>query len=209
MLQNFNNTLRERWLNLFESQYKPEAIKVFHCLQKRYSHRRRHYHNLNHVELCLEYFDHVKDLLENPLAVELAIWFHDVIYRTNSKKNEEKSAREAIKYLKKLGQGDSILSEIENLILSTKSHRPQTQDEAFLSDIDLSILGALPEKFEIYEQSIRKEYFWVPLKKYHAARKHLYIGFLKQEKIYHTPYFQSRLEEQARLNLNESLKRLK
>ena len=43
-------------------------------------------------------------------------------------------------------------------------------DAQLLVDIDLSILGSPAERFERYDQDVRKEYAWVPGFRYQEAR---------------------------------------
>lgn len=59
-----------------------------------YSKPSRVYHTLPHIVHCFLEFDSVKHFLKNPEAVELAIWFHDIVYETSLELypfNEERS----------------------------------------------------------------------------------------------------------------------
>ena len=89
--------------------------------------------------------------------IELAIWFHDSVYDARAGDNEEKSAALAQEYL-----SDAIdvpqLSLVEEMIQATKSHGGEGGDVALMVDIDLGILGRSPERFQRYENDIRKEY---------------------------------------------------
>ena len=58
----------------------------------RYSEPQRHYHNPRHVDECLQEFDLVRAPAASPVALELAIWFHDAIYDTRRSDNEARSA---------------------------------------------------------------------------------------------------------------------
>lgn len=57
-----------------------------------YSEPHRHYHNFHHIADSLAEFDRARHLAREPLAVELAIWFHDTVYDTRAGNNEEQSA---------------------------------------------------------------------------------------------------------------------
>ncbi|TIU46557.1 MAG: hypothetical protein E5W19_25905, partial [Mesorhizobium sp.] len=52
----------------------------------------RHYHNLAHIEAMLTLAGDYRTLLDDPEAVEAAIWFHDAIYDSRAKDNEAQSA---------------------------------------------------------------------------------------------------------------------
>ena len=75
------------------------------------------------------------------------------------------------------------------------------------SDIDLAILGDDPEKYDIYEENIRKEYSFVPLDVYQSARASILSDFLSRENIYHTSLIKPR-EEMARDNLKRAIENL-
>jgi predicted metal-dependent HD superfamily phosphohydrolase len=83
---------------------------------------------------------------------------------------------------------------------------PTEPDAALLCDIDLSILGRMPEVFDEFEQRIRREYTWVPETVYRSARGEILAGFLRRRSVYQTDYFRGRYESQARTNLERSLK---
>lgn len=74
-----------------------------------------------------------------------------------------------------------------------------------LVDIDLSILGAAPERFDAYELEIRAEYAWVPEVLFRATRRKILAEFLQQPSIYSTIEFRQNLEASARANLARSL----
>ena len=59
----------------------------------------RHYHGLAHIDAMLALAREYRHLLEDPQAVEAAIWFHDAIYDSRAKDNEAKSAGLAEKRL--------------------------------------------------------------------------------------------------------------
>jgi predicted metal-dependent HD superfamily phosphohydrolase len=76
-------------------------------------------------------------------------------------------------------------------------------------DIDLSILGAAPERFDEYEKQIRDEYAWVPGFVFRRKRAEILEGFLARPAIFSTPMFFQQLERAARDNLQRSLDQLK
>lgn len=170
----------------------------------------RHYHNLRHITECLAEFDGAQDLAQQPLAVELAIWFHDAIYDTRAHDNEERSAALARRRVTEAG-GDAPLGEaVFALIMATKAHDSSWHPDApLLVDMDLSVFGQADARFQEYEGQIRLEYDWVPEATFAAKRAEILDRFLARARIYATDYFASKYEHQARLNLRESVRRWK
>lgn len=186
-----------------------ENDALFQKLVDAYSEKHRVYHDKSHLIQCFSEFVQVKDLLISPDTVEAAIWFHDAVYNPASNKNEEESARWAEKELTAAGVPDDAVKKIFNLILATRHDTiPQDADTKFFLDIDLSIFGSNPYKYEEYQKSIRKEYKWVPSFLYKKNRAGLLKSFLDRESIYHTIWFQEKFEERARENIEAELAEL-
>src|SRR3954465_11617767 len=56
-----------------------------------YSEPHRHFHTLGHIDDCVRRFDEIGALMKAPDAGEMALWFHDAIYRPGAPDNEERS----------------------------------------------------------------------------------------------------------------------
>ncbi|MBP9216806.1 MAG: hypothetical protein KBF23_06520, partial [Agitococcus sp.] len=56
-----------------------------------------------------------------------------------------------------------------------------------------------------YEQQIKQEYTWVADEAFKQGRGQVLTSFLQREWIYQSEYFRSRLEQQARLNIQAAL----
>lgn len=170
-----------------------------------YGPEERAYHNLRHVEDCLARFDEHLELVGDPVAVEFAIWFHDVVYDTKASDNEERSGAAAMEFL---GEAD-LGWRVAELILATK-HAGEwgSGDAGVLCDIDLSILGRTPERYDEYAAAIRQEYGWVAEEDYVSGRAKVLKGLLARERIFGTEAFWERYELQARENMEEEMARL-
>ncbi|TPI39346.1 hypothetical protein FJW07_14320 [Mesorhizobium sp. B3-1-9] len=174
----------------------------------------RHYHGLAHIEAMLALASEYRHLLDDPEAVEAAIWFHDAIYDSRAKDNEAKSAELAEKRL--AGRANPHrLACIAAMINATATHQlPPFRDEdalndaALLLDMDLAILGARPAVFDAYEKAVRREYGWVEEPMWRAGRAAVLKSFLARQHIFYTTEFRDRFEAQARENLGRSLQAL-
>lgn len=179
---------------------------TYDALVTRHEEKHRHYHTGEHVEACLGHVDSVREALERPLEVEMAFWFHDAIYNPMSGNNEEESAQWARDFLTDQGQSEDVIERVYALIMATCHTASELNgDAAMLVDIDLSILGAEPDRYDWYEQAIRKEYRWVPWFLYKKKRKEILQSFLDRESIYTTAHFKGQWEKQARANLARAI----
>jgi predicted metal-dependent HD superfamily phosphohydrolase len=201
----------DRWISLWRaSGASGDPLPWFHRLTAAYSEPHRLYHNLRHIAECQKEFDAARNLSSSPGAVELAIWFHDAVYEPKSADNEEQSAALAEQCLRGSHVKESLVEKVKRLVLATKSHDVNADEDApLLVDVDLSILGQPERRFLEYETQIRAEYAWVAEDKFAARRAEILEGFLARDRIYATSWFYDRYEHQARHNLEASLLRLK
>ncbi len=202
--------LKNRWINFLLSNQKLDAGLFDILIYKKYSESHRAYHNLSHIEACLNLLDTLD--ISDKDQIELAIWFHDIIYDTQSSDNELNSANTMMSAcLGTTSWSADYLNEVYNMILATKhsSNIIITSDKMkYFLDIDLSILGEPSEIFKSYDELIRKEYEWVPEDIYNFKRAEILQSFLDKDFIYHTQFFRDRYETQARVNINNKLRKI-
>lgn len=201
--------LRQRWIDLGSRlEIKEDLEKYFDQIVLNYSEENRHYHTLEHIADCLQEFDEIKHQSVNPHALELAIWYHDIVNDPKVDNNEEKSAEFAQQTIKLMELRDELGQEVYKLILATKHKGNNTNiDFQSLTDIDLSIFGQNQEVFDDYENKIRKEYTHMSEDAFTKGRNSVIRYFYNWERIYKTDYFYNKYEIQARKNLEQSLKR--
>jgi predicted metal-dependent HD superfamily phosphohydrolase len=169
----------------------------------------RHYHTLTHLEECLRELVLAKDLAERPAEIEVALWFHDAVYRTFRKDNELQSAVWASDFLSANGAKSDCAARVRALVMATAHLNVEfTGDAALIVDIDLSILGASAASYDEFEKNVRKEYWWVPARRYAAARTNILRTFLSRASIYNTDRFRERYEAAARLNMERAIQAL-
>ncbi len=208
---------RERWA-AFVEELRSEGSKAdgeapFRKLAARYCEPHRAYHTLRHIQHALREFDQARELAHDPEAVELALWFHDVVYDIGGADNEGESAWLGRESARVLGLSEERAERVSDLILATRHNAvPSTGDAELVVDIDLSILGQPWERFDAYEDEIRIEYAPVIEARgaagFNAGRARILRRFLDRPAIYSTEHFQQKYEEAARGNLRRSIERL-
>lgn len=201
---------QHRWTNLMARLGLPESLGTWNTLVAAHREPTRYYHNVEHVTRCLDLVDDFREQISEADLVELAFWFHDAIYDTQSKANEEDSADWAVQFLEGTEASMEMTETVHDLIMATKhSAADLALSQQWTVDIDLSIWGAEPERFDQYERNIRLEYAWVPEEQFRQGRSALLEEFLAREWIYHTHAFRAMYEHQARKNLQRSIEQLR
>ncbi len=171
-------------------------------LLRRWAEPHRKYHTLQHLRECLQLFDRVRAAADRAAEVEMALWFHDAVYDPRAADNERQSAAWAREALRHAAVSPAAAQRVHDLVMATQhSHAPATADEQVLVDVDLSILGAPPERFAEYERQIRAEYAHVPETVFRVKRRAILASFLERPAIYGLPLLQRLLERSARVNL--------
>ena len=203
-------TSLNRWQSLWRELGASDSDdELFRRLVACYSEPHRKYHTMQHLEECFAHLESLRSFAEHAGEVELALWFHDAIYNTKRKDNEERSAEWARDSARSAGLRVDQASRIHNLVLTTMHNVvPVGRDAAVLVDVDLGILGSDAARFDEYELQVREEYSWVPGPLYRAGRRKILQEFANREHIYSTEYFREKYEARARDNIARSLARL-
>ncbi|WP_034060694.1 HD domain-containing protein [Lacinutrix jangbogonensis] len=204
--------LKTEWHNL-ASKYGNDTLveELWTEIYNNYNHKTRHYHNLSHICNMLLQAEAYKAEIEDLEALQFGIWYHDIIYKSSKKDNEEKSALFAEKRLNSIPFDKKRIEKVKKLIVSTKKHElilRENEDNAILLDLDLSILGTDWETYQKYIANIRKEYKIYPDFMYKPGRKKVLKHFLDRETLYFTHAFQNKHEVQARKNLKKEIQLL-
>ncbi|MFS0515651.1 hypothetical protein ACEYW6_13180 [Nostoc sp. UIC 10607] len=179
------------------------ADKAFNPLVAAYSTPNRYYHTLKHIDHVLSTIQILQGYTNNLAAVQLAAWFHDVVYNTEAQDNEERSADYALELLSNLGIPESTIATVTRLILNTKDHQAAVDDcdSQVLLDADLAILATNQVQYGEYTHAIRQEYSWVSEAAYITGRQQVLERFLKRSRIYFTPLMLEFAEPSARGNI--------
>jgi predicted metal-dependent HD superfamily phosphohydrolase len=198
-----------RWNDLAARLGLVKPLIAFRWLEAHYQQRARKYHTPRHINDCLALLDRAHHAEASNALVEYALWFHDAIYNTFSKRNEERSADAAGRVLARSGRAAGDIALVRELILATR-HGTQPTEPApqLMVDIDLAILGADADRYAQFELQIRAEYWWVPTALYRKQRAAILTSFVRRPSIYATHEFRERYERQARNNIAWGLEQL-
>lgn len=180
---------------------------LFAEIIKRHSERHRVYHSVGHLTALFRVLEPVWDEIEDPARIELAIWFHDIIYKPLRSDNEHKSADLAVKRLTECGVAPELIARVDQLIRATAQHQDggSDHDDALFLDADFSILGASTDVYDRYVTAIRREYRLVPKHLFRAGRVKFLRHALGQNRIFHTDYFEGAYGARARENMAREL----
>ena len=187
-----------------------ENQETYAALIKAYGEKHRAYHTWDHIAACLNHLDDVRDEADKPHEIEMALWFHDAIYKPFSSTNEKDSAIWAQEFFELNGyEDDEVVGRIYDLIMVTEhTGEASTKDEKLMIDIDLSILGTRPEVYDQFEKDVRFEYKRVPKFIFKKKRRDILQEFLERDPIYQNEYFRDKIEKQARVNLQKAINAL-
>lgn len=201
--------LIDRWKRLMSELGLSGNNETYESLISAYSESHRYYHDLGHLKMVLTQFAKVERLAENKGHVELALWFHDVIYKPFSSANEQNSAKWASEFLESNGVAKAVVKNVSGLVMAT-SHLGEviSSDEKLIVDIDLAVLGQSKEEYEKYLNGVRQEYWLVPSFIYRKKRKAILQSFLERGKIYYNETFNNELGTKAHRNLLNDIKNL-
>jgi predicted metal-dependent HD superfamily phosphohydrolase len=202
--------MHEQWFATWQRLGVAPPAGVYERLVAGYAEAHRHYHTTRHLEECFAELEVVRAEAERPGEVELALWFHDAIYDPRRHDNEERSADWARNVVAQAGLDAAVGERVAALVMATRHEAMATDaDSRVLVDVDLSILGAAPERFDEYERDVRREYAWVPEVVFRRERRKILRRFLERPRIFATQELNSVREQRARANLTRSLRQLR
>jgi len=208
-VKNQGDWLKQKWMDLCRSLGVAEepAWDWYSLIVRKYCRSYRGYHNLLHVLDKLQNLENCT--LSNRAAVEVAAWFDDVIYDTyDTTNNEKQSAALCKKFLTSLNI--TTCDNAVTYILATHKHTSLTneQDELEFLDLDMSILGADPERYGEFSRGIRKEYFFYSAEEFRSKRIAFLRDYLSRAHLFFLPHNRARWEAQARVNIAKEIESL-
>ena len=181
-----------------------ESATIHQHLIDSYSEPQRFYHTLGHIEHCLSLFDTIRSEVQNPEALELAIWYHDVVYTPGAIDNEQLSAD----LLMATSDGvfdDALRDTIYRHIMATvhDGSEYENTDTQFMLDIDLSSFGRPWAEFIQDSDNLRLEMKEQPDNLFYQKQAAFQDKLFGQPRFFKSDYFHDNYEIQARQNRSD------
>ena len=166
----------------------------------------RRYHDLAHLAAVLGLVGALAEAADDPDAVRLAAWYHDIAYDPERTDNEQVSAARARAGLRGLVP-DERVDEVERLVLLTAGHDPAPDDAdgAVLCDADLAVLAGPPDAYVAYASAVREEYGHLSDREFTAGRIAVLEQLLGLPELYRLPAVAAEWTPRARANMTAEL----
>lgn len=199
------NQLHNIWEEVLSSY--PQGLAKLRKVLKIYETPSRHYHNLKHLSEMTRIFQEYRSTLVNFSDLIFACLWHDIVYDTQNKDNEEQSYNMWISDSAEMRIPVKQQEKVGNFILATKKHTLNNEDSdmAIFLDADLAILGSDENRYGEYMRDIRKEYSHIPDAEFGTGRAALLKKFLERPNIYFNSEIGERFEKKARQNLQSEI----
>ncbi len=183
----------------------PTARTEWAAVVAAWSEPHRRYHDLHHLAAVLGLVDELGAAADDPAAVALAAWYHDVVYDPRRGDNEQVSAQRARAGLRGLVPPARV-EEVVRLVLLTAGHdaAPGDANGAVLCDADLAVLAAPPAAYAAYASAVRAEYGHLSDEVFTAGRIAVLESLLALPALYRLPVT-SAWEPLARANLSAEI----
>ena len=194
----------EAWAELAGDS--PTSRTEWAALVAAYSEPHRRYHGLAHLAAVLGLAAELAAAADDPAAVALAAWYHDVAYDPARDDNEQVSAERARVGLRGLVPAERV-DEVARLVLLTAGHSPEPGDAngAVLCDADLAVLAGPPDAYATYASAVRAEYGHLPDEEFTAGRIAVLERLLGLPELYRLPAVAGEWTPRARANLTAEL----
>lgn len=199
-----NIMLQQRFVALWQRASMRDAATdpdaVWDELAKHYAEPHRHYHTEQHLAFCLQQLDLAGERIPQPTLVEMAVWFHDVIYRPGQRDNELRSTEWFQGHAAGVMPADHIETVLDLIMATTHREQVDEPEQQFICDIDLASFGRPWEDFVRSSAAVRAEHALSDEEFYRGERAFL-SNLLKRPRIFLTDFFYHRYEQQARSNI--------
>ena len=195
---------RSLWQRCLLDSAADESAAIHQQLIASYSEPQRFYHTLVHIEHCLSLIDKVSSELQSPEALELAIWFHDVVYEPGAVDNEQLSADRFMAITEGVFN-DMVRDTVYQHIMATVHDSAEIihPDTKYMLDIDLSSFGRPWSEFIQDSHNLRLELEDWPDEVFYQRQKDFQDKLFGQARFFRSDYFYDHYEAQAQQNHND------
>ncbi|XP_067001970.2 uncharacterized protein [Anabrus simplex] len=173
------------WREATASFSKDVANKWWSNLVEKYTDRGGGNRNLQDVESKFRHFETVKEVLKNPNAVALALFFHHYEYDLKDGDFNAKNMEHFKTFANEAGiQTESELyTQVLDLMEAASTHSTDehkmtgaygSEDHHYFLDIDIIELGSSPEDYERFAAKIRQEYDFMTEDMYRTFRRKVF-----------------------------------
>jgi predicted metal-dependent HD superfamily phosphohydrolase len=182
-----------------------DAGRLFDEIADRYAEPHRRYHSPEHVDHCLEELDAAREHIQDPDAVELAVWYHDIVYDVETPDNERRSAE--LFTTRAAEMPPQRVSKVYDLIMVTVHTQlvPSTSDQGYMVDIDLSSFGLPWERFLEDSVAVRNEFPHLSDEEFYPRQREFLAALMARDHFCFTHFFRARHEQRARRNISRYL----
>ncbi len=184
------------------------SVRFHNVINPYASYHGRFYHDLYHIDNCLRMLDTYRELAQDPDAVEIALWYHNIVYEVQPRpkmlpSNEALSANHADRVLAGMKVNMEFREKVAKLIMATthRSCNVRTNDEMLIADIDWSPVGWSWKEFERSREKIRREYGHLSDDEFKKGRTAWARSALERESQFYTPTLGARFNQRAWDNL--------
>jgi len=190
------------WQRCLKAGAADSSAAIHQRLVEAYNEPQRHYHTLVHIDHCLAIFDQCKSLATNADALEIAVWFHDVIFEPGKRNNEAQSA-ELYQDLSTDVHDNEFRGLVGRLIMATLHDGSSLDDTdaGYMVDIDLSSFGLPWEDFMRDSLHLREESAQLSDADYNRKQGEFRSCLAARPHFYQTDFFRQCYEQQAHDNL--------
>lgn len=193
---------QQAWQSCLLDGAADDSSDIHRRLIDAYLEPQRYYHSLEHIRHCHDMFDQCRALLQQPQAIELAIWFHDAVFEPGKCDNERLSA-DLYLQLSAAVHDAPTRALVERLIMATlhDGENLDDSDACYMVDIDLSSFGLPWPEFLRDSNNLRRENARLGDAEYYRKQTGFQTCLLARERFFQTDFFAERYEQQARDNL--------
>ncbi len=200
---------RDRWNSLCERLQLEHTNEWFGKLASQYNEPHRAYHNSHHIADCLKQLNSAPSITSNVDAIELALWFHDVIYEMGANDNERRSARYFLDVTRgRLGNGRRWRA-ARHILATIYPSNPRDPDSRYVVDIDLSSFCLPWPQFLRDSANVRRESGHASDAEYARKQQQFLTQLAGSPPFFLSHYYLQHHEHQAQDNIRRILELLR